>query len=521
MSADLRWELTRPLHVIGGKWSNFDTSVVNPAFGTSSGTVTWLPSADSSFETYTDWHQLAPKVGLAYQATPKMVVRGSAGITYVPLGWNGYSGVPYGSAVGYNAINQINQVSPQAAAFQWDDTPYPGNYIAPTGPQPGSTYIPWGPAEVDPKTRKLGMMENWYAGLQYQLPANTRFEVSYLGSSGRNLHDGTLNPTNFPTWSSYQKLLNSGHIWDWVSDQGSASSAGVRYPYSGFGGPAYFAINPYPQVQSCYCGGVLFTNSPLGQSGYNALTFEGSKQRGFLSLDLSYTWARSTGNTSSAFFDTWTFGQNFQDPYKYKQEAAVSQTNSTVKGFVAYTLPFGHNRRFLSSNRVEDFLFGGWKLGTIVSYGNAGQMGAIGSRNYYPGWSAVYANVASGAKLKNTFKRYDPSWNPTVPGTAADPASLFFDPTVFSDPNYGELGNSPRIFPNWRGWAAPNESGSLLKKTSFGRERQYTVTLRAEFFDLFNRHYYSVNTSMSSAYFGHVNGVSGNRTGQLGARFEW
>jgi len=39
---------------------------------------------------------------------------------------------------------------------------------------------------------------------------------------------------------------------------------------------------------------------------------------------------------------------------------------------------------------------------------------------------------------------------------------------------------------------------------------------------LFNRHYWnSPNTTFGSAYFGHVTGVSGYRTGQLGARFTW
>jgi outer membrane receptor protein involved in Fe transport len=48
------------------------------------------------------------------------------------------------------------------------------------------------------------------------------------------------------------------------------------------------------------------------------------------------------------------------------------------------------------------------------------------------------------------------------------------------------------------------------------------MTLRAEFSNIFNRHYWdNPNTNFSSGYFGHVTGAYGNRTGQLGARFEW
>jgi hypothetical protein len=521
ISADLRWELTRPLHVLHGYWSNFDVNAPNLADNNIPGAVTWLKQPNDSFETYTDWHQLAPKLGAAYQVTNKIVLRGSAGINYVPLGWNGYSGTPYGSAVGYTGVNQVLEVAAQTPAFQWDKSGYPGAYVPPAGPQPLSSYIPWEPAYVDPHTRQLGLTENWYTGVQYQLPANSKIELSYLGSSGRNLHDGALNPTNFPTWSTYQKLLLSGQEWDWVSDAGSAASAGVPYPYPGFSGEAYFAINPYPQVQSCYCSGVAFTNSPLGQTGYNAITIEGTKQRGSLNLDLSYNWSRTTGNTSSAFIDTYTLNYWWQDPYKYKEEAHWPHTYDVVKGYLTYGLPLGHGRRFLSQSRALDYLVGGWVAGTIVSYGNAGQMGAVGSTNSYPGWSAVYTNVAANASFKNTFKRYNPGWNPTATGVGSDPNSVFVDTSNFSNPTFGQLGNSPTLFSNWRGWAAPNENASLLKKNRFGRGGRYVVTLRAEFFDVFNRHTYSDNTSFGTAYFGHVTGASGNRTGQLGARFEW
>ena len=521
ISADLRWELTRPLHNLKGYWSNFDVTAPSTPYGGIPGAVTWLPSTNASFETVTDWHQIAPKLGVAYQITDKLVARGSLGINFVPLGWNGYNAVPYGSAVGYTAVNRVQEVSASAPAFQWDGG-YPGVYVAPTGPQPSSAYIPWAPASVDPHTRQLGFAENWFVGVQYSLPANAKIEVSYIGSSGRNLHDGALNPTNFPTWSTYSALLNSGNEWNWVWDAGSAAASGVPYPYPGFSNYAYFAINPFPQVASNYDGGVFFTNSPLGKSGYNAYTIEGSKQHGALTMDLSYNRARTTGNTGSAFVDTWNMNYYWQDPYKYKQEARWPYTNDIVKGYLLYGLPFGQGRRFLSHSRTMDYLVAGWTAGTTVAYSNGTQMGAVGSTNYYPGWSAVYTNVTAGAGLKNQFKKFNPSWNPTVPGAGADTDSLYVNPGNFSDPAYGQIGNSPTVFPNWRGWAAPTENASLLKKTSFGSDNRYVFTLRAEFFDVFNRHYWGgPNTSFGTGYFGHVTGVSGNRTGQLGARFEW
>jgi len=70
----------------------------------------------------------------------------------------------------------------------------------------------------------------------------------------------------------------------------------------------------------------------------------------------------------------------------------------------------------------------------------------------------------------------------------------------------------------------------VLKKIGF-HESRYKATLRAEFFDVFNRHHLNgPNTgNIGAQYFGNVTGLVtgdspgalGHRYGQVGARFEW
>jgi hypothetical protein len=534
VSADVRWELTRPLHVLGGKWSNFDTTATSQAFFNADGTgvkgaITWLAHPNDSFETYNDWHQIGPKVGASYQLTNKMVARVSAGINFVPLGWNGYSGTPYGSAVGFSGSNQVNQVSVTTPAFQWDTNAYPGVIVAPTGPQPKSTYVPWGVSSVDRRSHMLGMTENYYAGVQYELPKNTRIEVSYMLNFGRNLHDGGLVPQNYPTWNTYHTALmnactdnNHCKLGNWVGDSNSATSNGVTLPYPGWSGPAWAALNPFPQVYPNSWAQIAFTDAPLGQSSYNGITVEAVKQHGNLNMDLSYNWSRSTGNTGSAFIDTWSFSHGYQDPYNYRKEATWPYRSFVVKGYVSYGLPFGKGQRFLADSRLVNYAVGGWTVSTVVNYSEGGQMGPVGSTNNYPGWSGVYTDVVAHPDFGKKFKTLNLAWNPTAANAGADPNSLYFNTSNFTNPVYGQLGNSPSTFTNWHGWPWANEDFSLLKKNKIGKDGRYSVTLRAEFFDFFNRHHWGgPNTSMSSAYYGHVTGVSGNRTGQVGARFEW
>jgi len=523
INADLRWELTRPLHVIGGKWSNFDTKVSNSLYGNIPGTIVWLNHSNDSFETNIDWHQLGPKIGGSYQINNKMVARASLGVNFVPVGWNQYYAVPYGSEDGYIATDMVSEVSDKTPAFNWDNNAYPGVYTAATGPCSKCTsfYSVYGPSSVDPSSDKLAFIDNWFVGFQYELHANSKIEISYMGNSGHNLHDGALNPNNYPKWSTYQTLLKSGHVSDWITSASEAATAGVPYPYSGFKGDAYQAINPFPQVESNTWGGVYFAGSPLGKSGYNAITVEGKKQGGSLNFDFSYNWARSTGNTNTALTEEWSFGKGFQDPYAYNHEATWPYTFQQFKGYLTYSLPLGRGRRYLSNlNHYFNPIVNGWTLGTIVWYGQGTQIGAISSSYSYPGWSGLYTDVVAHPNFKNKFKRWNPAWNPTASGAGTDEESLFVDPKNFSNPTWGNLGNSPSTFKHWRYWNEPTEQLSILKKTPI--KGKAVLTLRAEFFNVFNRHFWdSPNLTYGSAYFGHVTGVYGNRTGQVGARFDW
>ena len=522
-----RWDIPMPLHEIHGYWSNFVTNYLNPNFAPYSGSLVYLSNGGQSFETYKNFWQFSPHVGLSYQLASNIVVHASYGIYYVPLGNNFYEAVPYGATTGYQAVNVVNPPAKQTSInFNWDNG-YPGKDVFPVRDNNG-TYIPYGPASDDPNSLTMGYTQNWNLGVEYQFAKDTVLKVSYIGNIGRKLHDGALNPLNFPTWSRYSALYNSGsypgaNVYDYVSDPASAAAAGVPYPYSGFAGAAYQAINPYPQVAQTY-GPVDFVNSPLGQSTYNAFVVEIVKRASNgLSLDMSYIGSRALGNTETAFIDTYTSNYFFQDPYQYKQYASRPVSYDIpheVKGYIDYKLPFGHGRPFLSTGRWNDLLLGGIHIAAVVDYVPEGSpIYVVGAQNYYPGWSGVFTNVVAHPNFSRPFKRVNLLWNPA---NGPDPGSTFVDPANFSNPPDGQLGNSPTYFNNWHYFGYATENMAVHKDFGFGTDDRYRVELRAEFFDVFNRHYNGgPNLNIGSSYFGHVTSVSGNRTGQLGARFEF
>jgi len=528
LNASLRWDFNFRFHETNGQWANFDLNAVNPLWSPYKGAWTWAQNGSSSFETNQNYHEFGPHVGAAYQLKPKLVLRGAYGIFYTPLALNQWNGVPFatsGGAFGFIGSNNVINNVMDAVGFQWD-AGYPGQNVYPAR-TPTQTYVAGGVATTWPDALTMGMTQNWNAGMQYLVSKDAVLSVNYLGNHGSHLHDGSVWPYNYSTQATYLKLLNSGQVNDYIQSASDAAAAGVPYPYPGFAGYAYQAIMPYPQLASQGIP-VQLVNSDLAVSSYRAMVVEIRTHGGHgLTTDLNYTWSRSEGNASDggAYAEAWTTLWN-QDPYNLKNLGnQVDDWNNTheVKGYIDYDLPFGNGKRLKTGLRgLDTYVLGGWTLGSELSYHSGEPMWMIAGATQYPGWDAVFAVRNPGVSLAGQFKTLNLNWNPTVTNTP-DPNSVYFNPAAFSSPAFGAFSPekySIEDFLRTQPWAY--EDVSILKRFSFGNDGRFHASLRAQFFDAFNRHQWSAPiTDITSPYFGHVTSVSGHRYGQLGARFEW
>ena len=521
LSLGLRYDFNSAFHETNGHWTNFNLNANNPAWGNLSGAYQFLQNGSGTFETVQNPWQFGPHVGATYQPISRLVVRAARGLFYVPLGLNQYQGVPLasnGGAVGFIATNNILNPSQNQPAYNWDGG-YPGTPSFPPATS-ALTNVSGGAVNVAPNTLTMGYTQNWNVGFQYALKPSAVFSMNYLGNLGRKLHDASLVPLDYPTLNTYLPLLMSGQVNDMVSNAGQAAAAGVPYPYPGFSGYAYQAINPFPQLASA--GQQLrFDGPPGGVSGYEALVAEIETHSWHnLTTDFNYTFSRAEGNVndSGAFQDG--PGPAFtQNPYDAAQRAHdVLDFNMThvVKGYINYNLPFGRNQRFFSNGRFMDLLVGGFTVGTQVQYNSGTPFSAIAAANQYPGYTNLFANRNPGVSTANHFKTLDLN-------NLADPSNNFFSPQLFSNPSFGTLGNQASYYTALTNWGQGNENLSVIKHASFGSDAHpMNASLRVQFFDVLNRHYWGdPNTSITSPFFGQVTGVSGFRYGQLGARFEF
>lgn len=522
----LRWDANTPFHDALGQWQQFNPYLSNPsgAWGSYPGAWQFTTSSSQSFETTNDFWQFGPHVGVAYSPKNNLVVRGGYSITYVPLNINTQWGLsPYEDNQFWIPNNQVNNFVSGSTAYNWDNG-YPGQplYYSRTSSQ---TYLPTGngsPWYVDPTTLRLGMVQNFNGGIQWEAAKNILLSADYVGNKGFRLHDGALeDPINYPNWATYSALLESGQINAVVDDAGQAAAAGVPYPYSGFSGYAWSAISPYPQLASTV-GLVQFGGSPLGVSAFNSLVFEAkSRQAHGLTMDMSYTLSKTTGsvqatNNIGGCCGNYSF-QNIQEYSEAKHWVVGIDHKNVAKGYVNYDLPFGAGKQWTFHSKLVNEAIAGWTLGFLGTYETGAPMGGPSAANYStPGWmGTIRSNVTPGFHYgKNPLGKLDLN-------NLADPSNTAFDTSAFTDPPIGQFGDDPYQV---RGWG-PNFNDtdmSIVRIFAFGPDGRYAFTLHADFFDAFNQHHYNApDTGRNDQFFGQVTGVSGNRIGQLSGRFTW
>jgi hypothetical protein len=165
---------------------------------------------------------------------------------------------------------------------------------------------------------------------------------------------------------------------------------------------------------------------------------------------------------------------------------------------------------------VVNRMVGGWNVTGLVVY-DSGQPFQVSAPNpYYPQWGNLYPDF----NLHAFTGAADPTRFPSV--------TTYIPTTVASTPPAGQLGQGPPAISALRCPGQANENASILKNVRMGSDGQYRLSFRAEFYNLFNRHYYNINgcggshSSIGASNFGQISGVADNpRNGQFAIRFDF
>ena len=302
----------------------------------------------------TDWGNLQPRIGFAYQLIPKIVLRGGYGLYYTNFQSNamvqtlGFSN----TAEGVVSIDDGRTPIPNILS-----NPFPGGIADPPGAALGAlTYVGRGFTQYN-QDYKLPHVHQFSFGFQLLATANSVIDVAYVGSRTRD-YSANLN-VNLPSWDFAKQCdVREGGRRSYCDEpvpnpfQGIEAFRGTRL----FSSPTisrFDAARPFPQ----YGADVTITGKNLGKLWYNGLQLNYNKRFSHgLVLNANYVWSKQ--------IEQW----GWMDEYRQIPQRSnyFSDHPHVFKLSGAYDLPFGKGRPWVSQSRLLDLIVGGWQIAPAV-----------------------------------------------------------------------------------------------------------------------------------------------------------
>ena len=454
----------------------------------------------------------APRIGFAYQANNKLVVRGGAGIFFDRVGgdrivYSVEQGNPYSATLDYNSLNNQTLANPFPA------TPVLGTF--------SSRYANFSPACLKNPSATIAvcnsnlnipfldevlhtpLIRQYNLGVQYQFAPQWVLEVGYVGSSSINLMEqyhnnntavlaSAANPVNGITTNTVQNVL-------------------YRVPYLGYQavgvrGTAFDAYANYNSLQAT-----------VRKQFSHGFTFQGA-----------YTWSKDM----TVEYNDVANSNNAGNLAQQYGPATFSRPQRFVANY-SYDLPFG------THTGVKQKLLGGWNVsgvtviqggspmtiadqtaGTLFGTSGTSQAG-FGRVQMAPGMT--YADIVTPGSVEQRLGGVSggPGWfnkaafiappamSPngvvytSVPGNTGQAQCAAANPGITCGTLYGNSGTGIITGPGQF-----NFDLSILKTTQIFEKQ--TLQFRAEFFNLFNHPQFTNPNYGQGAIYALPNFAAGN-----------
>jgi outer membrane receptor protein involved in Fe transport len=264
----------------------------------------------------TQKHNFSPRLGLAYRATDKTVVRAAYGLFYFnEQGTGGSSRLFINYPFSQTYTDTCSSTVPCINLSTGIPETLSANNLPVVVYQPTPNLTPY--------------VQQWNFTVERQLTPSLVVRGGYVGSRGTHLN------------------LN-------ISENVAVPGPGAVAPRQ-----------PYPNY------GTISAWEPRGPSSYNALQLSAEKRMSYgLSFLAAYTWSKSLDEGAGGNSSTGESRINIQNPRDLSADYGPSNFNFGQRFTLSevYQLPFGHGRKFLANaNRVLDGLAGGWQVSSILT----------------------------------------------------------------------------------------------------------------------------------------------------------
>ncbi len=468
VNAGLRWDYESPFTERFNRMNaGFCTTCTNPLQSsvtglTLKGGLTFVNSSNRFPvpQVYTNYQ---PRLGLAYQFTPKLVLRGGIGLIYFntmesPLG-QGFSNSTSYVATSDNT-HPANILS----------SPWPTGVQPPTGSSLGlSTQLGQGVTFPDPDHSQPRMVQ-WSTSLQMQLPAKMVLQLVYNGNKAERLEvNKQLDDMPASDLATGIGTLANQTYWTntKVTNPMAGQVAGTLNPAQIL---AYYLQVPYPEFT-----GVQDNYMSIGTVLYNALQVTVNKQ-------LSHNFDMQGNLTFAKVMD--------QNVFLNPQDAKLFRYQDSQPNLLSNILGTYHFTELKGKPWYERETLGSWTLhGVLRAYNGSliSNPGSTGGSQY--GSGTTYTELKNPKSAYRSYNRYfNTCWEnpagvlqmstPTVPGCDAN------SPVPAFQQNYTFTLNTIGPYMNLRQLVHPLMDLSLFKQ--FEIHEGYSFELRGEFFNALN-----------------------------------
>jgi hypothetical protein len=344
LNLGVRYEFDQPIYEVNNKEVNVDLATGTLYTAGQQGASAVFGNGRALYHPV--YGNVMPRIGFAYQALPKFVIRGGYGIT------NDLEGTGANLRLTYNPPFQPSfEVTGTAPS-----TTSPGSYFslengfssANTPNFNGTTYRAWD------SHLKPSFIGEYSLTTEYAVSNTLSLTVGYVGESGQHLIQAVAE----------NQLKQPCVIGGLVRDPGSSAYAAQCA-----------TLDPAPFKALVGQTGSVVGTASEGAMNYNALQVS-LRQRNSHGLEytVNYTYGRSMTNSIGFFGVPSINGSSAYAENAYNNHAeygpAGQDVRNNVNGTLVYELPFGRGKMFLGSdNRAVDEAIGGWKLSmTGIAY---------------------------------------------------------------------------------------------------------------------------------------------------------
>lgn len=465
----VRYEFATPQYEKDNRLSNFDPAtqrVFTATGGSLSNRATVNP----------DKNNFAPRLGFAWNAAPRIVLRGGYGMSYIHFNRLGGENIlslnppqVFNVTIDQNAIASGGGITPLCTGdnfigcFRTTQQGYPAGMLA-----PGQFNALRSRVNYTPRDLPTAYVQSFHLTLQYEIMKNLLIDVGYVGNRTSKLiilADINQARPNAPTENTSIQLRRPLPQFSFI--QGSLPLGEAQYDS--------FQM----KVERRFAGGLFFLNS----------------------LTLSQAYDNAAGHLESSNGDNSRANFNNLEGEWGRSSYDVPFNNTTS---VVYDLPFGKGKRFGSNmSGILDALFGGYRL-TLINRITSG-------RTVNLTYSPTAAFSVSG----------DISYRPNVSGDVVNSdwtPGNYFNRTAVTIPTDRSqpFGNSPRN--GFRGPGFWQADLGLHKEFRLWNENS-RLEIRGEAFNLFNRtNFGTPNGNITNTAFGTITSAFPARELQFAAK---